>query len=59
MASKLEMEKKRLDEDLNAFKNDLDATAAFYVNEDKRKAREKALKGSGQKIANNLQAHYT
>ena len=47
MASKLAEEKKRLDEDLYAFKNDVDATAAFYVNEDKRKAREKALKGSG------------
>ena len=59
MASKQEMEKKRFDEDMYAFKNDVDATAAFYVNEDKRKEREKALKGSGQKLANNLQAHYS
>jgi hypothetical protein len=45
--SKMDLERKLLSEDVNAFKNDVDATAVYYINEDKRKEREKALKGSG------------
>ena len=56
--SKMDLERKLLSEDVNAFKNDVDATAVYYINEDKRKEREKALKGSGQKIAHNLQNQF-
>lgn len=52
MQLKAEMERKIIHDEISQFNTTgIAASAPFYVNEDKRKEKEKQLKGSGQKAA--------
>ena len=53
------MERKIIHDEISQFNTTgIAASAPFYVNEDKRKEKEKQLKGSGQKAAQSLANQY-
>ena len=52
MQIRYESEKKQINDEIEKFKTTgMTATAPFYVNEDKRKEKERALKTTGAKVA--------
>ena len=60
MSKRQESEKKKVHDEIEQFKAvGMTASAPFYINEDKRKEREKALRYTGAGVAQGLHTQYT